>query len=99
MRLWSKAFRDGEQIPLEYTKDGWNKSPPLEWADAPRDTRELALIFEGITPGTQKPWVHWLVYNIPADARALPSGYKHKSEPEEPVPIPARHQFLGQYRL
>jgi hypothetical protein len=95
MRLWSQAFRDGEQIPIEYTKDGGNKSPPLEWTDPPPDTRELALIFEGITPGTHKPWVHWLVYKIPADVRALPSGYKHRSEPEEPVPILQGTNSLG----
>ena len=95
MRLWSEAFGDGGQIPLEYTKDGWNQSPPLQWTEPPTGTREYALIFEGVTPATQKPWVHWLVYKIPVEARALPSGYKHKHGPEEPVPVLQGTNSLG----
>ena len=34
-KLTSKAFDDGEPIPLEYLKDDDNISPPLEFEDAP----------------------------------------------------------------
>jgi Raf kinase inhibitor-like YbhB/YbcL family protein len=95
MRLWSEAFRDGEQIPLEYTKDGWNKSPPFRWGDLPSSTRELALIFEGVTPANHDPWVHWLAYKIPADAGGLPSGYKHEQRPQEPAPLFQGSNSLG----
>ena len=95
MRLWSDAFREGEEIPLEYTKDGRNTSPPFRWADLPAGTRELALIFEGITPSTHEPWIHWLVYKIPADTDGLPSGYKHMRGPGEPVPILQGSNSLG----
>lgn len=95
MRLWSDDFRDGEQIPLAYTKDGTNTSPPLCWADLPRGTKELALIFEGVTPATREPWVHWLVYKIPTGAEGLPSGYKPMRGPEEPVPILQGGNSLG----
>ncbi|HYZ39019.1 MAG TPA: YbhB/YbcL family Raf kinase inhibitor-like protein [Stellaceae bacterium] len=95
MRLWSDAFREEEPIPVEYTKDGQNVSPPLRWADLPRGTRELALIFEGITPATHEPWVHWLAYKIPADAEGLPKGYQHRRGPEEPVPLLQGRNSLG----
>ena len=95
MRLWSDAFRDGEEIPLDCTKDGRNTSPPFRWAELPPGTVELALLFEGITPATHEPWVHWLVYKIPADADSLPAGYKHMRGPEEPVPLLQGRNSLG----
>lgn len=95
MRLWSEAFGEGEAIPLDCTKDGENASPPFRWADLPDGTRELALLFEGVTPSTQEPWLHWLVYRIPPDTEGLPSGFKHKREPEEPMPILQGSNALG----
>jgi phosphatidylethanolamine-binding protein (PEBP) family uncharacterized protein len=43
MRLGSEAFEEGQEIPVEFTKDGRNLSPPLNWSGLPRRTRELAL--------------------------------------------------------
>ena len=90
MRLWSEAFRDEEEIPVEFTKDSRNVSPPLKWAELPARTGELAVIFEGVTPATHEPFVHWLVYKIPASWDGLPAGFKHQHEPEEP-----RHLYHG----
>jgi Raf kinase inhibitor-like YbhB/YbcL family protein len=95
MRLWSEAFRDGEEIPLRYTKDGNNISPPFGWNGPPSETAEVALIFEGTTPATHEPWVHWLVYKIPADASSLPEGFKHKRQPEAPLHILQGANSLG----
>ena len=95
MHLWSDAFEEGEAIPVEYAKDGDNSSPPFRWADLPARTRELALVFEGITPATREPWVHWLVYKIPANTDGLPSGFKHKREPDEPTPVLQGTNSLG----
>ena len=86
MELTSEALRNGE-IPVRYSKDGENISPPLSWSDLPAGTKELALLFENITPQTKEPFVQWLVYKIPPDARGLPEGYKHKADPKEPVDV------------
>ena len=94
MRLWSDAFPEGGEIPLEYTKDGYNTSSPFRWADLPPDAGELALIFEGVTPATHEPWVHWLVYKIPAGVEGLPQGFRHMREPEQPL-----HLFQGSNSL
>jgi len=86
MRLTSDALKDG-QIPVRYSKDGDNVSPPLAWSDLPANTVELALLFENITPQTKEPFVQWLVYKIPADTSGLPEGYQHKRDPKEPLDV------------
>ena len=94
MELRSEALRDGE-IPVRYSKDGENISPPLAWSGLPAGTRELALLFENITPQTQEPFVQWLVYKIPPDAGGLPEGYRHKRDPKEPVHVLQGENSLG----
>jgi Raf kinase inhibitor-like YbhB/YbcL family protein len=94
MELKSEVLRNGE-IPVRYSKDGENVSPPLSWSDLPAGTRELALLFENVTPQTQEPFVQWLVYKIPPDARGLPEGYRHKADPKEPVDVLQGQNSLG----
>jgi Raf kinase inhibitor-like YbhB/YbcL family protein len=94
MRLTSEAPRDG-QFPVRYRKDGENVSPPLAWSDLPAGVEELALLFANITPGTKSAFVQWLVYGIPADRHGLPEGYKHKSDPKEPVDLRQGRNSLG----
>jgi phosphatidylethanolamine-binding protein (PEBP) family uncharacterized protein len=79
MQLMSNAFKNGQQIPIQYTKDGDNVSPPLRWSDLPNGTEELVLLLENITPQTQEPFVHWLVYGIGPEVEGLPEGFKHKA--------------------
>jgi Raf kinase inhibitor-like YbhB/YbcL family protein len=86
MKLTSDALQDG-RIPVRYSKDGENLSPPLAWSDLPSGTKELALLFENVTPQTKEPFVQWLVYGIPPDSGGLPEGYKHKRDPKEPVDV------------
>jgi hypothetical protein len=95
MELTSAALRDGEPIPLRYTKDGENLSPPLRWSGLPEGARELVLFCENITPETQEPFVQWLVYGIGADARELPEGYQHKAAPEEPLALRQGRNDIG----
>src|SRR5437588_268999 len=44
MRLVSTAFEEGAPIPKKFTADGSDVSPPLEWMEAPAETRSFALI-------------------------------------------------------
>lgn len=88
MELRSPAFEHSGQYPVKYTRDGDNVSPPLAWSDVPDGTRELAIMFENVTPHTQEPYAQWLLYGIAPDARELPEGLLHKRTPEaagEPV--------------
>lgn len=95
MELTSAVLREDEPIPLRYTKDGDNLSPPLRWSDLPDGARELVLLCENITPETQEPFVQWLVYGIGADARELPEGFKHKAAPDAPLALRQGRNDIG----
>jgi Raf kinase inhibitor-like YbhB/YbcL family protein len=73
-KLTSPAFADGGTIPAESTCDGSDTSPELNWEAPPDGVQSFALIVDDPDApiGT---WVHWVLYHIPADARALPSAY------------------------
>ena len=71
LELTSEAFGPQEAIPQRFTCDGEDISPPLSWSAPPEGTRSFVLIVDDPdTPvGT---WVHWVLFNIPADRRTLP---------------------------
>ncbi len=73
MTLTSDAFQHGAFIPARYTCDGEDVSPPLSWSRVPEGTRSFVLIVDDpdAPAGT---FVHWVLYNIPAERRALPEG-------------------------
>ncbi|GAB4522254.1 MAG: YbhB/YbcL family Raf kinase inhibitor-like protein [Anaerolineales bacterium] len=73
MRVWSTAFADGDSIPVRYTCDGENISPPLAWDAVPEGTRSFVLIADD-PDAPRGTWVHWVVYNLVGDARSLPEG-------------------------
>jgi Raf kinase inhibitor-like YbhB/YbcL family protein len=68
----STAFAQGQPIPREYTADGRDISPPLSWSEAPAGTKEWALIVDDPDAPRAEPWVHWVIYGIPAKFQALP---------------------------
>jgi Raf kinase inhibitor-like YbhB/YbcL family protein len=65
MRIASPLFKEGETIPPKYTCEGANVSPPLKFIDVPEKAKSLVLLVED-PDAEAKPWVHWLVFNIPA---------------------------------
>ena len=70
----SPAFEPGGVIPRQYTGEGQDVSPALNWADLPEGTREIALICDDPDAPRPEPWVHWVLYKIPADRTGLPEG-------------------------
>lgn len=74
IELTSAAFANGVHVPNKHTGDGQDVSPPLEWSSLPDGTQQLALICDDPDAPTDQPWVHWVIYNIPADTDALPEG-------------------------
>jgi len=73
--LHSSAFGDGQPIPKQYTGNGADVSPPLEWTDAPKSTVEFALICED-PDAPNGDFVHWVAYGLPASATSLAEGVK-----------------------
>lgn len=77
--LKSPAFAQGQTIPSKYTCDGMDISVPLSWTAPPAGTRSLALIVEDPdAPGGT--WIHWVLYNIPAQTRELPQSVPHQAQ-------------------
>ncbi|MBN1150491.1 YbhB/YbcL family Raf kinase inhibitor-like protein [candidate division WOR-3 bacterium] len=70
MILTSDAFGYGEEIPAKYTCDGENISPELSWDSFPSQTKSFALTCDD-PDAPSGGWVHWVVYNIPADINSL----------------------------
>jgi len=69
----TSAFRNGDSLPKKFTCDGPDVSPPLSWTDPPAKTKSFAIIADDPdAPGGT--WVHWLIYDLPADIRKLPEG-------------------------
>ena len=44
--LTSQGFQEGENIPIKYTCDGDDKTPPLSWEAPPDNTKSMALILD-----------------------------------------------------
>jgi Raf kinase inhibitor-like YbhB/YbcL family protein len=72
MEVTSTAFQEGATIPKQYTGDGRDISPPLRWSGAPDDRQSFALICDDPDAPRKEPWVHWVLFNLPADTHELP---------------------------
>jgi Raf kinase inhibitor-like YbhB/YbcL family protein len=70
--LSSPGFAAGDVIPARFACTGENLSPQLDWGDPPAGTQSFALLFDD--PTLRPGWVHWIVYNLPAELRSLPEG-------------------------
>jgi Raf kinase inhibitor-like YbhB/YbcL family protein len=73
MELTSTAFPEAGTIPEQYTGDGQDISPPLEWKDAPEQTKSYALICDD-PDAPRGTWVHWVLFNLPATQHELAAG-------------------------
>jgi Raf kinase inhibitor-like YbhB/YbcL family protein len=83
--ITSPAFQNAHDMPMDYTSDGSDQSPPLNWSGVPVGTQSLALIVQDPdAPDPQAPkriFVHWLLYNIPPETSGLPTGVSTEDLP------------------
>ncbi len=76
-KLASPDFTDGATMPRGEVNDrcgGQNLSPALEWRGPPPGTESFALLMHDPDAPVEGGFWHWIVYDIPADARSLPAG-------------------------
>ena len=73
MQLISPAFEDGGEIPVRYTCDAEGISIPLQFLEIPEEAVSLALIMDD-PDAPMGVFVHWVIYNIPAELSELPEG-------------------------
>ncbi|MGV2289575.1 YbhB/YbcL family Raf kinase inhibitor-like protein [Trinickia sp. YCB016] len=80
-RIWSDDFpANGFMTKAQEMNDktfgvdgeGGNTSPALQWDSPPEGTESFALTIHDPDAPTGSGFWHWVVVNIPADARALP---------------------------
>ncbi|MBW2278547.1 MAG: YbhB/YbcL family Raf kinase inhibitor-like protein [Deltaproteobacteria bacterium] len=80
LKLTSSAFTSDGEIPKQHTCEGDDLSVPLAWDGVPDGTVTLALIVDDPdAPDPAAPkmvWVHWVIYDIPADATGLAEAVK-----------------------
>jgi Raf kinase inhibitor-like YbhB/YbcL family protein len=81
--IQTRAFVDGGTIPLKYTQasedreanGGLGVSPQLGWINPPQGTVSYVLNFHDMEVArnkTTEDQAHWVVWNIPGDAKELP---------------------------
>lgn len=78
MLLFIDAF-EHTAIPQKYTCDGQNIFPTIRWEDTPPETKSFVLIVDDPDAPQKTPFVHLVVFNIPANitelnAESLPAG-------------------------
>ncbi len=81
--LRSSAFEDNGRIPDRFTVEGEDRSPPLEWSDAPAGTQGYAIVCEDID--TPRPFIHWVIYSLAPTVTSLPEGLPRERELTEPL--------------
>lgn len=81
IKITSTAFDEGGMIPEKYTCDGIDISPPLTWTSVPDGTKSLALICDD-PDAPLGTWVHWVLFNIPANINELPESIPPDKELE-----------------
>jgi hypothetical protein len=85
VKITSSAFKEGQQIPKKYTGEADDMSPQLAWSNLPPGTKELVLICDDPDAPTKEPWVHWVIYKIPADVAGLPEGVARLPRLKQPA--------------
>ena len=74
IQLKSPDFSSGGNIPKQFTCEGADISPALEWNAPPAATQSFALIADDpdAPVGT---WVHWVLFDLPTSLRSLPQNF------------------------
>jgi hypothetical protein len=95
IQITSESFSSNQPIPVEFTGDGRNASPPLKWSGLPAGTKELALIVEDPDAPTPEPFVHWVMYKIPADVTSVPEGLPQEKKLKTPPGVMQGQNSFG----
>jgi len=77
LTVTSPDFADGEPLPQwarAKAAGGEDRTPALEWGDAPEGTRSFAVTAYDPDAPTQSGWWHWRLVNIPATVTSLAQG-------------------------
>lgn len=82
MVITSPVLQANEPIPPQYTCDGRNTSPPLDWTNIPNAAQSLVLIMDD-PDAPNGTFLHWLFYDLPSTVDTLPGAIIPASSPEQ----------------
>ena len=78
LTLTSRSFKDQSRLSNDYIYSkcgGDNRSPQFSWHGEPAGTRSFALVCQDPdAPGNKKPFIHWIIYDIPATIHEISAG-------------------------
>jgi Raf kinase inhibitor-like YbhB/YbcL family protein len=88
LRVSSRAFPANGKIPKRhaYEGEGQNVSPEISWTGVPKAAHEIVVICDDPDAPRPEPWVHWVLYRIPAGSKGLPEGVERKGGPLDNPP-------------
>ena len=79
----SASFADGMPIPAKHSEYADGVAPHLEWS-AVEGAKSYAVIMEDPDSKPIKPFVHWVIWNIPGTLLSLPEGLQEQMRLTEP---------------
>jgi Raf kinase inhibitor-like YbhB/YbcL family protein len=82
LTLVSEALGEDGRIGDAYSGDHDDLSPPLVWTRMP-EAESFALIVEDPDAPTDKPVIHWMMWNIPGSLAGLPGSIQPKARVDE----------------
>jgi len=73
INIYSPSFPSSGRIPDKYTCNGLDVSPSLKWGNFTSNVKSFVIIvYDPDAP--KKNFIHWIIYNIPANITELPEG-------------------------
>ncbi|WEK03669.1 MAG: YbhB/YbcL family Raf kinase inhibitor-like protein [Candidatus Devosia phytovorans] len=89
LEVTAPSFGNGELVPLKHAAQGDNASPALEWGTPPEGTQSFLVIADDPDAVEPKPFVHWVLFDIPGDATGVGEGLA--ADPVLQKPENAKH--------
>jgi Raf kinase inhibitor-like YbhB/YbcL family protein len=94
IEIHADAFKDNQPIPVLHSADGGSVSPALHWSAAPVGTQSWAMIVEDPDAPLPKPFVHWLLYNIPPSTTSLPAAVGTEAQLSNPPMLQGKNSAM-----
>lgn len=68
LKVNSKAFKDGDWMPIKYTARGEDLSPDFELEGIAQDAKSIAITLDDASHPLFPNYNHWVIWNIPVQA-------------------------------
>jgi Raf kinase inhibitor-like YbhB/YbcL family protein len=106
LEITSPAFAPNAEIPGDFTCDGADTSPPLQWRMVPPQAKSLALLVDD-PDAPKSTFTHWLVTGISPTSRGVDAGHVPEGATEQanssgtngytpPCPPSGSHRYVFQ---